>query len=178
MGKSAIESVRAFSEALRSSGAADGHLHPAKPQISETFRSSSDTIDGHMVPNGQKPPRRALLDGNFVRRKLPLRDTDYCIWDTELPGFGLRVRPSGKYAWFVRLRHRGKHRRITLGASDELDATLARSQARRLLAEVALDGLPKRVVVKATPTMNDFVETYWSDLARGWKASTLSLIHI
>jgi len=125
-----------------------------------------------MVPNGQRPPRRALLDGNFVRRKLPLRDTEYCIWDTELPGFGLRVRPSGKYSWFVRLRHRDKHRRHTLGAADELDATLARSQARRLLAEVALDGLPKRVVAKATPTMDDYVQTYWPDLARGWKPST------
>ena len=157
---------------LGSAGADDGYLHPANDQNFETFGSSSGTPDGLMVPIGQRTSRRALLDGNFSRRKLPLRDREYCIWDTELPGFGLRVRPSGKYAWFVRLRHRGKHRRITLGASDELDAALARSQARRLLAEVALDGLPKRVVVKATPTMNDFVETYWPDLGRGWKAST------
>jgi len=172
MGKSAIISTRAFRKVLDSAGAAGGYLHPANDRNFETFGSSSGTIDGLMVPHGQRASRRALLDGNFARRKLPLRDREYCIWDTELPGFGLRVRPSGKYSWFVRLRHRGKHRRITLGASDELDATLARSQARRLLAEVALDGLPKRVVVKATPTMNDFVETYWPDLARGWKAST------
>lgn len=46
------------------------------------------------------------------------------------------------------------------------------TQARRLLAEVALDGLPKRAVVKATPLLADFVETYWSDIARYWKPST------
>lgn len=126
-----------------------------------------------MVPNGQSRPRRALLDGNFARRKLPLRTLEYCIWDTELKGFGLRIRPSGKYLWFVRVRHRDKHRRYTLGSTEELDAVLARSQARRLLAEVALDGLPKRVVVKATPTMDDFVETYFPDLARGWKPATV-----
>jgi len=125
-----------------------------------------------MVPTGRSRPIRALLDGNYVRRKLPLRDTEYCIWDTELKGFGLRVRPSGKCIWFVRLRHRDVQRRITLGSTNDLDAVLARSQARRLLKEVALDGLPKRVVVKATPTMEDFVETYWPDLERGWKAST------
>lgn len=125
-----------------------------------------------MVPFRRKPGRRALLDGNFARRKLPLRETEYCIWDSELAGFGLRVRPSGNYYWFVRLRHRGKHRRITLGRSDELDAGLARAQARRLLAEVALDGLPKRAVVKATPILSDFVETYWDDLSRVWKPST------
>jgi hypothetical protein len=125
-----------------------------------------------MVPTRRKPGRRALLDGNFARRKLPLRETEYCIWDTELAGFGLRIRPTGKYYWFVRLRHRGKHRRITLGRSDELAAELARAQARRLLAEAALDGLPKRAVVKATPILSDFVDTYWDDLSRVWKAST------
>jgi len=38
---------------------------------------------------------------------------------------------------------------------------------RRSVAEVALDGLPKRAVVKATPILSDFVDTYWDDsLAR------------
>jgi hypothetical protein len=125
-----------------------------------------------MVPIRKKPGRRALLDGKFVRRKLHLLSREYCIWDSELAGFGLRVRPSGRYFWFVRLRHRGKHRRVSLGCTDEVDAVLARTQARRLLAEVALDGLPKRTVVKATPTMADFVAAYWGDIARTWKGST------
>ncbi len=125
-----------------------------------------------MVPKRRTPGRRALLDGNFARRSLPLCDREYCIWDSELAGFGLRVRPTGNYFWFVRLRHRGKHKRITLGRSDELDAGLARAQARRFLAEAALDGLPKRALIKATPTMTDFVETYWNDFARVWKPST------
>ncbi len=159
-------------ERLRSAGAADGLLVPADAQFSATFESSSANDNGHMVPNRQKPGRRVLLDGNFARRKLLLRASEYCIWDTELAGFGLRVRPTGNYYWFVRLRHRGKHRRITLGRADELDAGVARAQARRLLAEVALDGLPKRAVVKATPILSDFVETYWEDLARHWKGST------
>lgn len=127
-----------------------------------------------MVPAAKKQGNRAFLDGNFARRNLPLKASEYCIWDTELAGFGLRVRPTGNSYWFVRLRHRGKHRRITLGKTTDLDAVLARSQARRLLAEVALDGLPKRVVVRSTPTMSDFVATYFEDLSRVWKASTAS----
>ena len=69
-------------------------LVPADAQFSATFESSSANDNGHMVPNRQKPGRRALLDGNFARRKLLLRTSEYCIWDTELAGFGLRVRPS------------------------------------------------------------------------------------
>ena len=130
-----------------------------------------------MVPNRKQRGRQAFLDGNFARRKLPPKAREYCIWDSELPGFGLRVRPTGHYYWFVRVRHRGKHRRISLGCTGDVDAVLARSQARRLLAEVVLDGLPKRAVVKSTPTMTDYVETYWDDLARGWKLSTAKRNH-
>lgn len=174
MGKSAIESVREMLEALGSRGAGDGHSVPENRSNSGTFAGSSANDNGHMVPRRRKPGRRALLDGNFARRKHELRESDYCIWDTELAGFGLRVRPSGNCYWFVRLRHRGKHRRITLGKSDELDAGLARAQARRLLAEAALDGLPKRAVVKATPILSDFFDTYWDDLSRVWKPSTIA----
>jgi len=172
MGKTAIKSVRAFSNALGRSVAIDGHVVPNNPQNLGTLAGSSDIAYGHMVPAWKKQGNRAFLDGNFARRNLPLKASEYCIWDTELAGFGLRVRPSGNYYWFVRLRHRGKHRRITLGKTTDLDAALARSQARRLLAEVALDGLPKRVVVRSTPTMTDFVATYFEDLSRVWKAST------
>ena len=173
MGKNAVKSVREMLEVLGSRHAAEGHPVPANDGNSATFEGSFATGDCHMVPRRRKPGRRALLDGNFARRKLPLRETEYCIWDTELAGFGLRVRPSGNYFWFVRVRHRGKHRRISLGRTDELDASVARAQARRILAEVALDGLPKRAVVKATPTLADFVETYWGDLSRVWKPSTI-----
>lgn len=153
-------------------GAVECRSVPANDSISKGSGGSLHEGECHMVPKRRMSARRALLDGNFARRKLPLREREYCIWDTELSGFGLRVRPSGNYFWFVRLRHRGKHRRITLGRTDELEAGLARAQARRILAEAALDGLPKRAVVKATPTMTDFVETYWDDLSRVWKPST------
>ena len=172
MGKNAIESVRAFENLLDSSGARGGHLVPGNPEISETFLDSFAMAEGLMVPKRPAHPRKAFLDGNLVRRKLPLRSKEYCIWDTQLPGFGLRVRPSGAHVWFVRLRQRGKHRRVSLGKTQDVEAVAARASARRLLADVALDGLPKRVVVKSTPTLTDYVEIYWKDIARYWKPST------
>lgn len=172
MGKSAVKSVQETLATLRSIGAPDGYVVPANPHNSTTFDASSDMCDGHMVPSRRKPGRRALLDGNFARRKHPVQAREYCIWDSELAGFGMRVHPTGRHSWFVRLRHRGKHKRVTLGRTDEVDAVLARTRARRLLAEVALDGLPKRTVVKSTPEMADYVETYWIDVARYWKPPT------
>ncbi len=164
--------MRETLKVLGREGAIECRPVPANDSISKGSGGSLDRGECHMVPKRRMSARRALLDGNFARRKLPLREREYCIWDTELAGFGLRVRPSGNYFWFVRLRHRGKHRRITLGRTDELEAELARAQARRILAEAALDGLPKRAVVKATPTMTDFVEANWDDLSRVWKPST------
>ena len=164
--------MRETLKVLGREGAVECRAVPANDSISKGSGGSLHEGECHMVPKRRMSARRALLDGNFARRELPLREREYCIWDTELAGFGLRVRPSGNYFWFVRLRHRGKHRRITLGRTDELEAGLARTQARRILAEAALDGLPKRAVVKATPTMTDFVEAYWDDLSRVWKPST------
>ena len=164
--------MRETLKVLGREGAVECRPVPANDRNSKGSGGSLHEGECHMVPKRRRSARRTLLDGNFARRKLPLREREYCIWDTELAGFGLRVRPSGNYFWFVRLRHRGKHRRITLGRTDELEAGLARAQARRILAEAALDGLPKRAVVKATPTMNDFVQAYWDDLSRVWKPST------
>lgn len=172
MKKSPMISTTVPLNAPESSGYLDGYLLPEKQLDSGLYCAVRGADDGYMLPSRQKPGRRVNLDGNFARRKHPVRTSEYTVWDIELPGFGLRIRPTGSAFWTVRVRHRGKQRRVTLGRVEDVDAVLARNQARRLLAEVALDGLPKRAVVKATPSMNDYVETYWTDISRYWKTST------
>ncbi len=172
MGKSTAKSI---SEALgkwRNLAAADGLVVPGNPVDSGTLQSNLGAYDGQMVPKRLSPGNRAYLDGNLARRKLRTAPREYVIWDTELAGFGLRVRPSGKRSWFVRVRRRGKHQRITLGATEDVDAATARAQARRLLAEVALDGLPRRVAQKVAPVFSDYVEEFWRDCGHHWKPST------
>ncbi|WP_421838518.1 hypothetical protein [Novosphingobium sp.] len=53
---------------------------------------SGNAANAIWSPARRKPGRRAPLDGNFARRKLPLRKTEYCIWDTGLAGCGLASR--------------------------------------------------------------------------------------
>jgi integrase len=128
--------------------------------------------DGYLLPRPRQPERHSLLDGNLIRRGLTPETDEYTLWDTALPGFGLRVRPSGRGFWFVRVRQRGKQRRFTLGETTDLDAATARRKAREILAAVALDGLPKPLATPEAPTMADFVTANWPDLARLWKPST------
>ena len=116
--------------------------------------------------------RRVLLDGNLARRKWQRSGREYQILDTELPGFGLRVRSSGRAFWFVRLRRRGKERRVTIGPASKISARAARSEARTLLAQAALEGLPRRKTAQTSPLLSQFVADHWRHIARGWKPST------
>jgi integrase len=67
---------------------------------------------------------------------------DVVVWDTELPGFGVRVKPAGVRSYIVQYRDRqtGESRRKTIGRHGPLlSFHKARDQARMILAE-ALNG--------------------------------------
>jgi hypothetical protein len=143
MEKKSTKSTARPLETSRSSGYDDGYLLPKNAAFSVGCDTDLAAIGGCLVPKASRAEKRALLDGNFVRKHHPARPSEYTIWDTELAGFGIRIRPSGSAFWTVRLRHRGKQRRVTLGRTEDVEATFARGKARRLLADVTLDGLPK-----------------------------------
>jgi len=44
-----------------------------------------------------------------------VRDEDYIIFDSEIPGFGARILPSGKRSYLVQYRVGRKFRRMSLG---------------------------------------------------------------
>ncbi len=41
--------------------------------------------------------------------------TERIEWDTEVPGLGLRIRPSGTASWTLQRRVEGRLKKITLG---------------------------------------------------------------
>jgi hypothetical protein len=171
MRKGSVKSVESDLKVADSSGDDDcypfpeigGRINSEKPVSSK--EATSSTRGGSAIAS-------AFLDGNYARRKHPTKQAEYTIWDAELKGFGLRVLPSGSCFWTVRSRRRGKHIRVTLGRPDEVAALLARTQARRLLAEAAVDGLPKQKAAVAAITLERFVDMHWDDVARYWKPST------
>jgi integrase len=60
------------------------------------------------------------------------------FWDTDLPGFGMRVYRSGKRSYFIQYRERRDNRKHSIGDADTMDPRMARRKARELLSKVKL----------------------------------------
>jgi integrase len=67
----------------------------------------------------------------------PSSDRDVLLWDDELPGFGVRCRPSGAKTYFLKYRTQGGRQRwLTIGLHGPLTPEQARAKARREKAAI------------------------------------------
>lgn len=97
---------------------------------------------------------------------------DVILWDDELRGFGLRIKPAGTKSYIVQYRDESRRtRRLTIGRSTLFTPEQARKEATRLLASVALGANPaqdKRVAKEPPlqlPTVADAAARYLRDYA-------------
>jgi integrase len=68
--------------------------------------------------------------------KLTGRDKDYIVFDNDLPGFGVRVMPSGHRYFLIQYRRHGRTRRVMIGQFGPITADEARREALRMLGSV------------------------------------------
>jgi integrase len=70
--------------------------------------------------------------------QLPAGKSEWKHWDDDIPGFGLRIRKGGGRTLIFQYRQGTKQRKLTLGKASALGIEAARSDARRLHAQVRL----------------------------------------
>lgn len=66
------------------------------------------------------------------------REREYFVWDEDMPGFGIRIQPSGFKAYMIQYRDAsGRTRRHGIGRHGIVTADEARAEARELLSAAA-----------------------------------------
>ena len=105
---------------------------------------------------------------------------DTILFDKSLPGFGLRIHPSGRKVWIVQARIQGRSRRIVIAAYAELRLAEARRRARDMLARIRAGQNPAEEIQreKQTPTVHAFAEEYLRRSDPHWKPSGRKTVRI
>ena len=105
---------------------------------------------------------------------------DTILFDKTLPGFGLRVHPSGRKVWIVQVRIEGRSRRIVIARHGEMELAEARRRARDMLGRIRAGQNPADDIKreKETPAFRAFAEEYLRRCEPHWKTSGRKTVRI
>ena len=122
---------------------------------------------------------RVNLTARLARETKP-QTKDTILFDKTLPGFGLRIHPSGRKVWIVQARIKGRSRRIVIARYTEMKHSQARRRARELLARIRAGQNPAEDIQreKQMPTFRAFTEEYLRRCDPHWKPSGRKTVRI
>ena len=95
--------------------------------------------DGH--PFSTDGPEMKLTQDTVAKLTLPPGKTERVVWDDDVPGFGVRLRPHSA-TYVFRYRRGPRQPRVTIGAVAAITAAQARTNASQLYAKVKLGADP------------------------------------
>jgi integrase len=106
---------------------------------------------------------KRLVDG------LTATGAEYQVWDSDLPAFAVRVRPSGAASYVVMTRagsgRTAPLRRVTLGAVGKITPDQARLLAKKVLADVAhgRDPAAERTAERQGLTVSGLIDLFMTE---------------
>ena len=103
-----------------------------------------------------KGGRVRLTDAGVGRLKPDT--TEYAVWDSEVPGLGVRVRPSGhrSFVWH------GRVQRVPVRATVGPAALMTVEDARKRALAISVGNAPRKADGRSgTPLFRDFVRDEW-----------------
>lgn len=103
---------------------------------------------------------------------LVAHDSEVWAWDDELPGFGVRVQPSGRKTYVVRYRNaRAQQRKQTIARCVDMPPDRARELARKVFSAVAEghDPAAERQEDRIAPTIEQLRDRYMKEHAEPYK---------
>ena len=103
---------------------------------------------------------RGRLTDTALARLRP-REREYAVWDSRVPGLGVRVRPTGGKSWVMLEDAGGSSRRVSLGPVSTMTVAEARRVClgRRVNPETGKPAGPSH----AAPLFREFVEGDWRE---------------
>ena len=115
-----------------------------------------------------------------LARESKAGEKDTILFDKALPGFGLRIHPSGRKVWIVQARIEGRSRRMVIARYGEMSLAQARRRALDLLQRIRAGDNPAEDILreKRTPTVKEFAREYLRRCDPYWKPSGRKTVRI
>lgn len=121
--------------------------------------------DARKTAKGGAPMQK--LTKSMVERA-EIKDKPYFIFDSQLPGFSVRISPSGKRNYYVQYLWRKKIQRMPLGQHGVLTTEQARDKALKIVASVKDGENPQGEKIKRSrePIIHDLARRYLDEHAK------------
>ena len=124
-----------------------------------------------MLPN-PKVPNVKFTEANVRSFKAPTGKSDHIEFDESMPGFGLRVRGSGRKYYIAQYRVGAKSGRTTLGNASKITLADAKIHARKVfdLAAAKINPATQRTkaAAKASQTFDRYIDSFLADFKAEW----------
>lgn len=109
-------------------------------------------------------------------------DCDIYLWDSEVRGFGLRIKPSGSQSFIVALRiggRGGQQRRRLIGKPSIISVDKARQQARLMVAEAksGKDPVAALIAERQKKRLREVVPVFLADYVEVKRKGKIELRH-